>query len=1298
MRILRIAGKNLASLADEFSVDFEQAPLAASGLFAISGPTGAGKSTLLDALCLALYDATPRLLRVAGRNYLADVGNETITTQDTRNLLRRGAAEGYAEVDFVGSDGASYRARWSVRRARTRAEGALQPTAMTLHRLPALQPLGHTKTEVKGEIEKRIGLSFEQFTRAVLLAQNEFSAFLKAEDNERGELLEKLTGSAIYSEISMRAYARAKQEQEALQRLNDRLADQKPCSAEQRQELESQHAAALAAQQELELRTAALEQQLQWHQQAQRLAEAEQQATLACAAATAAIDAAAPQRAGLAQLDAIQPARPLAAECQRLTQESARTSEQIAALAVQAQQAAAALVQHQSAQHSANVQLQSAEQAQRDAAPQLDQAKALDARIAALLPAFQQAAAACAEADQADQAARAAQQARNDERQQVAQQHEASSHWLAQHQQWAALAQSWERWEVLFVQAGQQAAQAERLNQSLAKLQQQIQHQQEQQAQAQSELAASSQRLQVLEQQRQSTASTLAQYAPEQLQASRQQLGARRNLLAQGEKRWIDYDARQSRHAYLAQQAAELRATAAQADAELKAAQQQAGTLLAHSTQAERSLQLAQAACAASVQDLRATLEDGQPCAVCGATEHPYHHDDSRLLSMLAGLESEVAHWRQQVEANLAVQTARRTTEQACLDQLQALARETATLAPVLSEATQAWQAMETQLAAEQLPAAAARTDWFVGQLEQLAAALQTVEAQEQAWHQARLAHEQVQEDLVRSRNAHQQLQQAVANQQTALAESRSAAKALDVQRVDLALTLSSLLADLDPAFSGSELPSDDWKDAWRAAPARFYAARQAEASQWLRQRSSYDERQQRLQALDIELRAGQDALSKAQRDAVQARVAYSSAEAQLQGLQQQRLQLWGGKEASAVEAALNDAVSAARQQLALRQSAAQQAAQDGARAEAAQAQAQLHLASLHSASTTAQQALQDWLQAYNQQQPHAALDDLAHLQALLAVAPEAISQQRAAMQALERHAVTAATVLQERQHQRQQHMATAPHATPDALQALSTAEADEEDKPDVVDKVNKADKLDEAEHAATQAQLTDAIAALSRALATLQQAFRSAREQAVAAQLALAQDDARRNRAQAMLAEIAAQEASEQRWARLSELIGSADGKKFRNYAQQYTLDVLLGYANAHLRHLARRYQLERIVHPASPSLALQVRDRDMGDEMRSVHSLSGGESFLVSLALALGLASLSSNRVRVESLFIDEGFGSLDAETLRVAMDALDGLQAMGRKVGVISHVQEMTERIATRILVQPAAGGRSSVSVQG
>ena len=164
------------------------------------------------------------------------------------------------------------------------------------------------------------------------------------------------------------------------------------------------------------------------------------------------------------------------------------------------------------------------------------------------------------------------------------------------------------------------------------------------------------------------------------------------------------------------------------------------------------------------------------------------------------------------------------------------------------------------------------------------------------------------------------------------------------------------------------------------------------------------------------------------------------------------------------------------------------------------------------------------------------------------------------------------------------------------------------------------------------------------------------------------------------------------ERWAKLNELAGSADGAKFRRIAQGYTLDILLNYANVQLRELTRRYRLERVPE----TLALQVIDRDMCDEVRTVHSLSGGESFLVSLALAPGLSSLSSNRMRVESLFIDEGFGSLDAETLRVAMDALESLRTQGRKIGVISHVQEMTERIPVRICVNRAGNGRSFLEV--
>ena len=185
MKILAIRGKNLASLG-EFSVDFTQEPLVSSGLFAITGATGAGKSTLLDALCLALYNDTPRLSHVSPQaGSLADVGEHSLGIHDTKNILRRGAVEGFAEVDFVGNDGQHYRAKWSVRRAHNRTTGAVQNENLSLQQLPELQPIGHKKTEVLASIQEKIGLSFKEFNRAVLLAQNEFFAFLKADDSEQ---------------------------------------------------------------------------------------------------------------------------------------------------------------------------------------------------------------------------------------------------------------------------------------------------------------------------------------------------------------------------------------------------------------------------------------------------------------------------------------------------------------------------------------------------------------------------------------------------------------------------------------------------------------------------------------------------------------------------------------------------------------------------------------------------------------------------------------------------------------------------------------------------------------------------------------------------------------------------------------------------------------------------------------------------------------------------------------------------------------------------------------------------------
>ena len=188
--------------------------------------------------------------------------------------------------------------------------------------------------------------------------------------------------------------------------------------------------------------------------------------------------------------------------------------------------------------------------------------------------------------------------------------------------------------------------------------------------------------------------------------------------------------------------------------------------------------------------------------------------------------------------------------------------------------------------------------------------------------------------------------------------------------------------------------------------------------------------------------------------------------------------------------------------------------------------------------------------------------------------------------------------------------------------------------------------------------------------------------------------DDAQRDRAASLRAAIAREAPSARRWDRLASVIGSADGARLQRFAQGLTLDVLLAHANTQLAALTPRYALQRV---PGGDLDVQVIDRDMADEVRAVASLSGGETFLASLALALGLASLAAETTPVRSLFIDEGFGTLDRETLEVAIAALDALQHQGRQVGIISHVDGLAEQIGVRVSVERVSAGTSRVVIR-
>ncbi|MCK9224696.1 MAG: hypothetical protein M0Q02_06390, partial [Candidatus Muirbacterium halophilum] len=161
------------------------------------------------------------------------------------------------------------------------------------------------------------------------------------------------------------------------------------------------------------------------------------------------------------------------------------------------------------------------------------------------------------------------------------------------------------------------------------------------------------------------------------------------------------------------------------------------------------------------------------------------------------------------------------------------------------------------------------------------------------------------------------------------------------------------------------------------------------------------------------------------------------------------------------------------------------------------------------------------------------------------------------------------------------------------------------------------------------------------------------------------------------------------------NELIGSADGKKFRNFAQGLTFEIVVRYANNQLKKLSDRYLL---IRDKEKPLELNIIDNYQAGIIRSTKNLSGGESFIVSLALALGLSEINSGKVSVESLFLDEGFGTLDDETMHTALNTLAAIKHSGKIIGLISHVQALKDRIPLQINVIPSKNGNSVITGSG
>ena len=232
--------------------------------------------------------------------------------------------------------------------------------------------------------------------------------------------------------------------------------------------------------------------------------------------------------------------------------------------------------------------------------------------------------------------------------------------------------------------------------------------------------------------------------------------------------------------------------------------------------------------------------------------------------------------------------------------------------------------------------------------------------------------------------------------------------------------------------------------------------------------------------------------------------------------------------------------------------------------------------------------------------------------------------------------------------------------------------------------RIEKEKQLSKAEEIEIEKQLFDQ----EKQLTTLQEVTITAKEQ-------LKRNTQNKSKVSLQLVAVTAQKKEISSWNKLHMLIGSADGKKFRNFAQGLTFEMMIHHANSHLRKMNNRYIL---IRDKSLPLDLNVIDTYQADEVRSTKNLSGGESFLVSLALALGLSRMASHNVRVDSLFLDEGFGTLDENALESALETLAQLREENKLIGIISHVETLKERIPLQIKVIPGSGGNSTITGPG
>ena len=1227
MRILTLRLKNLNALKGEWKIDFTQSPFIDNGLFAITGPTGAGKTTLLDAICLALYHQTPRLGPISTSN---------------NDIMTRGTAECLAEVEFD-IKGKAYRAFWSMRRARGKVDGNLQSADVELAEVESGKVLATQVRPKSEEIEKLAGLNFARFTKSMMLSQGDFAAFLNANEADRAELLEELTGTEIYGQISQAVHQQFSDAKQKKKEFAIKLEGVTLLSDEQITQLEEEQAQTKSQVATSNQTLVQLQKQQQWQQAFNANELTIKEASEAQQTANNAINEARQELDLLTQSEPAEKLRLPFLQRNGLQQDVTRYKERL-------DEKAAQLPDLKTQKAQLSLEVMNAEQA---LVLTKQQSSELEKRInEQVVPLDNQIAQLTTEQQKANENAARLRQSINALTLKRTEIENASADnktklgeletYLREHHSLSGMAEFISGWSETARHIEHDQKQLETLSRSVKNDRQAL-------SSLDDAIAKTNESLSALTQTFDDKNAQVAK-CEKALQAALSDKPSDTNSTNATSKASLQQERDTKLHhwdnvlqighiqqQYLALEQDRVSLSAQREDFAKQLAQQQSDrqALVDAYKQTRSNLKDIEALIALDVEvaHLRAQLKSGEPCPVCGANEHTtstvvidvpetIQKRDS-LNQQLDDIEQQGARAKESVtQTEFTLAQVNKQLEQAS-GQRDTLLEKWQQISSVLSADIPSFEKVDinTSQSVSQF------TQQFKTRLDDISAQLTRLEECEQALNAA-----------LQAKN---EAQQALQGKQSELAVSLQQRETLEKQFNERNTELESKTKRVNDGILALS-------ETMTAHGADIHNLTIDGIASWLNEKAealkTYKHNHQLHAKLKDELQEVSSNLLVVNRD-------IESAEDQLKGVCEELVQLDNSLKA------LRDSRTTVFPEGNI--------AETRNKASAAQEMAERNVSECKSRlqqTDTILSRLEAEIAQLNEQ--------MREKEQALTEATEYFSRQLASSPFADEQAFSNALLDEDTRNTLLELQKRLTQQKQQADLKLENALATEQSLKAHANAAQWQSELEEHGAQWLDTKITQQAQQRDTLLSSLGQI-----EQQLSA------NNQARERQQQLVDEMAAFEAYYDDITYLHSLIGSASGDKFRRFAQGLTLDNLVQLANQQLDKLHGRYQL---IRKENEGLGLSVLDTWQGDVVRDTKTLSGGESFLVSLALALALSDLVSHKTSIDSLFLDEGFGTLDAETLDVALDALDNLNASGKMIGVISHIEAMKERIPTQLKV--------------